>query len=297
MSKTPKLYKNKKLNSANFGNFNHSDYQVFLYLISKIAGIDQKGRYLRPEQLKREYILTAKEISNQFNAAMTNSYQSVDKLMNTNLKIKRIEDNEMWKINICSIAKYNKEQGNISIKFTDDIMPYLAQVKEKFVLYNLKEVTQFKSLYTTRFYELMQEFKETGWMTKSIAQLKESFGVGEFKLKKYNDFKKYTFLRAIEEINNLYKINIKFEEIKEVRKVIAIKFFFEKAKFVEVYDPITNTTSKQYAKIKPDTTSAPITKKQKQTKKCKIKPTQILLNLLALLLKTNFINYFNKLNF
>jgi len=27
-SKTPKTYKNKKLNNANFGNFTHNDYQV-----------------------------------------------------------------------------------------------------------------------------------------------------------------------------------------------------------------------------------------------------------------------------
>jgi hypothetical protein len=36
-SKTPKVYKDKKLNNANFGDFNHSDYQVFLHLISKIT--------------------------------------------------------------------------------------------------------------------------------------------------------------------------------------------------------------------------------------------------------------------
>ena len=31
-SKTPKSYKNKKLNNANFDNFNLNDYQVFLHL-------------------------------------------------------------------------------------------------------------------------------------------------------------------------------------------------------------------------------------------------------------------------
>ena len=52
-------------------------------------------------------------------------------------------------------------------------MPYLAQVKEKFVLYNLKEIANFGSLYTTRLYELIQEFKETGWRLKSVDQLLE----------------------------------------------------------------------------------------------------------------------------
>ena len=65
-SKTPKVYKDNKLNQANFGNFTHNDYQVFLHLVSKIGGVDKEGRYLQPEQLQREHVLTAKEFSEVF---------------------------------------------------------------------------------------------------------------------------------------------------------------------------------------------------------------------------------------
>ena len=37
-SKTPKIYKDKRLNNAHFSDFNHNDYQVFLHLITKIGG-------------------------------------------------------------------------------------------------------------------------------------------------------------------------------------------------------------------------------------------------------------------
>jgi plasmid replication initiation protein len=43
----------------------------------------------------------------------------------------------------------------------------------------------------------------------------------------YNDFKRFTFAHAIEEINSQYEIDLKFEEIKEGRKVIAIRFEFK----------------------------------------------------------------------
>jgi hypothetical protein len=33
-SKTPKIYKDNKLNQANFSDFTHNDYQVFLYLVT-----------------------------------------------------------------------------------------------------------------------------------------------------------------------------------------------------------------------------------------------------------------------
>ena len=142
-SKTPKTYKNKKLNNANFGNFTHSDYQVFLHLVSKLGGVDEEGKYLQPSQLEREHLLTAKEFSEMFHTDIHNSYRLLNKacrkLMKTDLTLARNESAELWQINICSMAKYNKKEGYITIKFTDDIMPYLSQVRQKFVLYNLKE--------------------------------------------------------------------------------------------------------------------------------------------------------------
>ena len=252
-SKTPKIYKSKKLNTANFGNFTHSDYQIFLHLVSKIGGVDEFGKYLQPHQLEREHVLTAKEFSTVFNTNIDNSYKvlrkAVDKLMTTNLKVERQQSLELWKINVCSMAKYNKNEGRIIIKFTDDIMPYLAQVRKKFVLYNLKEISNFGSLYTTRLYELIQEFKETGWILKSVEQLREIFTVGE-KFKAYKDLKRHTFAHACQEINDNYDMDLRFEEIKEGRKVVAVKFLFKKTLVHKVTNRKTGVEKNVYVKPK-----------------------------------------------
>jgi plasmid replication initiation protein len=253
-SKTPKVYKNKKLNNANFGNFTLNDYQVFLHLVSKIGGVDELGKYLQPDQLQREHVLTAKEFSNLFEADIHKCYgilkKAIDKLMKTDIKVEKIELKEVWRINVCSMAKYNEGEGYISIEFTDRIMPYLAQVREKFVLYNLKEIANFGSLYTTRLYELIQEFKETGWMTKSVDQLREVFAVGN-KFKTYNNFKQKTFAHACQEINDNYGIGLKFEEIKEGRKVVAVEFFFQSIVVNQVTNQKTGKTTNIYSKPKP----------------------------------------------
>lgn len=78
-SKTAKVYKSKKLNSANFGNFNHSDYQIFLQLISKIGGVDEKGKYLQPEKLQREHVLTAKEYAESFKTDLSFGYKQINR--------------------------------------------------------------------------------------------------------------------------------------------------------------------------------------------------------------------------
>jgi plasmid replication initiation protein len=249
-SKTPKVYKHKKLNNANFGDFTLNDYQVFLHLISKIGGVDEFGKYLQPEQLQREHLLTAKEFSNIFEVDIHTCYgilkKAVDKLMKTDIKVERIELKEVWRVNICSMAKYNKGDGYVSIKFTDDIMPYLAQVTKKFVLYNLKEISNFGSLYTTRLYELIQDFKETGWMLKSIDQLREAFAVGN-KFKAYRDFKQRTFAHACQEINDNYDMGLRFEELKEGRKVVAVKFFFRQTVVTQVTNQKTGKITNIYS--------------------------------------------------
>ena len=80
-------------------------------------------------------MLTAKEFNEVFSADIDNSYKflkkSVDKLMKTDLTITRNESSELWRINVCSMAKYSKTEGRIIVKFTDDIMPYLSQVRKK----------------------------------------------------------------------------------------------------------------------------------------------------------------------
>jgi len=253
-SKTLKTYKNKKLNTANFGDFTHSDYQVFLHLVSKIGGVDGFGKYLQPEQLQREHILTASEFREVFSTDLSNCYRFLNKackkLMKTSITLEKIELNEIWEINICSTAKYNKKEGRITVKFTDDIMPYLAQVRKRFVLYNLKEIANFGSLYTTRLYELIQEFQETGWMLKSIDQLRKVFAIGDNKFKLYGNFKAKILNHACQEINDNYDMGIRFEEQKEGRKVVAVKFFFKQTIVTQVTNQKTGKTTNIYSKPK-----------------------------------------------
>lgn len=165
--------------------------------------------------------------------------------METSITLEKPELFVTQQINVCSKVEYQHKEGSILVKLTDDILPYLAQVKKKFVLYNLKEVANFGSLYSTRLYELIQEFKDTGWLVKSVAQLREVFAVGK-KFTKYNDFKNRTFAHAVNEINAQYPtMKLRFEEIKEGRKVVSIDFRFTPSTIIEQYNPVT----KQIVKV------------------------------------------------
>lgn len=257
-SKTAKIYKSKKLNQAHFGDFNNSDYQIFLLLVSRLGGVDKNGKYLQPNQLQREHLLKAKDLSQTFDLNLNHSYlklkKTCKKLMKTSVVLEMIDSDRTREINICSMAEYNPKEGSISIKFTDDIMPYLSQVKEKFLLYNLKEISGFGSLYTTRLYELLQEFKETGWVLTSIDQLRNVLGVNKDTLKIYNNFKRKAIIHACNEINEKYNFNLHFEEIKAGRKVAAIRFIFKPIAVLDVTNEHTGKTRKFFTKHEIKTT-------------------------------------------
>jgi plasmid replication initiation protein len=247
-SKTPKVYKNKKLNNANFGTYNLNDYQVFLQIVSKLGKVDIHGTYKQANELERTHILTAKEFSAVFGIDINTTYRVLKtagkKLARTAITLERPDLFVTQEIPICSFAEYNNKEGSLTIEFNEHIMPYLAQVKQKFVLYNLKEVANFGSLYSTRMYELIQEFKDTGWIIKSIAQLREVFAVGK-KFPDYNNFKRYTFAHAVDEINSQYEIDLRFEEIKEGRKVVSVRFEFKPTFTRKGYNP----TTKKYVNV------------------------------------------------
>ena len=82
------------------------------------------------------------------------------------------------------------------------------------------------------------------------------------KFTKYNDFKKYTFAHAVDEINSQYEMNLRFEELKEGRRVVSIRFEFTKSYTVpQGYNPATkqmvNITVKPKRKTNQDDDNAP----------------------------------------
>lgn len=247
------ICKQSRLNTADFGSYSLNGYQTFINLLAKINKTDKEGKYLNPQDLQREYLLTAQEFSANFNTTIKNAYralkEAVNQLLKTDIRIK--ENGRFFRINVCSKAEYIDNKAQIIIKFTDDIMPYLSQVREQFVLYNLKEVSKFKSIYSVRLYEKVQQFKDTGYIKTTAEDLRRFFGVGS-KFKLYGDFKKYTFAYAVNEINRHYHIDLDFQEIKEGRKVVAIKFTFNKTKIAKRYKQ-NGTYTNEYIKPKTKT--------------------------------------------
>lgn len=249
--KLNKVQKSNQLNQANFSDFSLSCYRVLLNLISQIQRNDNNGNQLQLPVVARECTLSAKDYSEEFNLAGNTAYEilkeATDKLMKTSFSLKT--DRGILKINVCSQTHYVEKEGRIDIRFTEEIMPHLAELGQNFTMYNLKEVSQFSSIYTTRLYELLMQFKTTGIVDISIENLRFRLGCVST-LKQYTHLRQRAIDHAVQEINSQYEMNLNYSEIKVGRKVGRLIFKFKPTLVHLAYDPVKKKMRSQLTRPK-----------------------------------------------
>lgn len=125
---------------------------------------------------------------------------------------------------VSSINYYDGE-GRISLHFSTRIIPYLSQLQGKFTKYKLQHVTQFKSSYGVRLYELLLQWQSKGTREIEIDWLRKTWGL-ETKYKALKDLKKWVIEPAMKDINKHSNLWVKFGQRKAGRRVVEFKFQF-----------------------------------------------------------------------
>ena len=265
-TKLAKVQKSNELNQANFSDFSLSCYRVLLNLISQIQRSDDNGNQLSLPVVRRQCSLSAKDYAEEFKIEGNTAYEilkdSTDKLLKTTFAM-RLGKN-ILKINVCSQALYAKDEGRIDIRFTEEIMPHLAELSNNFTMYNLNEIAGFGSIYTTRLYELLMQFKTSGILTISVADLRFKLGCTNI-LKQYTHLKQRAIQHAVDEINSQYEINLNYEEIKTGRTVTNLIFTYKRTLQHQAYDPVRQKMRTQLTRPRKKTTKKVPVKKLEQS--------------------------------
>jgi len=145
-----------------------------------------------------------------------------DKLLSKTLTIKK----ENWwflKLNFLSSFEYKKNEWIIELCFDPKLKQYLLQLKSFFTSYTLHNIIRLKSSHSIRVYELLKQYEAIGEREISIVELKSILGLNETQYK-YAMFKKRIILNSQYELEKYTDIFFDFIEIKDGRKVVAVKF-------------------------------------------------------------------------
>lgn len=135
-------------------------------------------------------------------------------------------DKKIIQVPFLNYCEYELGEGILKVQFHPYLKPfYLYLSKENpYTKYELKNILPLKSVYSIRIYELLKQFEKIGTRTIEISQLRNIFQIKPTEYTRYNDFKRFVLLQAQKEVPLKTDISFEFDEIKEKRKVTAIKF-------------------------------------------------------------------------
>lgn len=168
-----------------------------------------------------------KLIPNKNQRTLANIKKTIQILKQTSLEFEKKENGDTIECdyNLIAGSEYNKNKEIFKIKLADRLYRHLIDYTVYAPL-NLDILTKFKSFYAQRLYELLRLWSRSDRLiTKNfkIEQLRFVLGV-ENKYPEYKNFKQRVLNQAIKEINQVGKMEVSIEELKNGRKVDEIKF-------------------------------------------------------------------------
>lgn len=133
------------------------------------------------------------------------------------------DERHVTKFRWVSSQTYFKNEGRFKIALTNEIMPYLTQLKGQFTQYQLNHISGFSSVHSIRLYELLTQYKRIGDRYISVEDLKKWLQLEE-KYDRYNNLNQWVLLPALAEINEKSDLFVEYEPIKRGRKIVGIEF-------------------------------------------------------------------------
>jgi plasmid replication initiation protein len=122
-------------------------------------------------------------------------------------------------------AKFFNKQGRVVVTFTRSVQVRLAGMLEQFTTIDLLAVSELTSIHAVRLYELLSQFKSTGYRIMSIEDFR--FAMDAVNTNKgTKELKRAVLNPAVKQLNEKSDLFCIVEDIKEGRTITGFKFVF-----------------------------------------------------------------------
>jgi plasmid replication initiation protein len=123
---------------------------------------------------------------------------------------------------------HKKGDARVTIYWSDEVLQYISQLKNRFTQYRLKNVKELRSSHSIRLYELLIQYKFTSKkeLIIDIDKFREALGLTN-EYTKFKDFRKRVLEPAVKELNTHSDLTITLDNEKTGRKITALIFKFK----------------------------------------------------------------------
>ena len=118
------------------------------------------------------------------------------------------------------------ESGVVFVKFHPDLSPHLLDLKTHYTRYMLTRAANFKLMYTWRLFELIMQFKRTGYLKIDLGEFKDTLEIPEYYSSDFSRIRVKVIEPAIKEIREKDGLKVTWKPIKKGRSVAALEFKF-----------------------------------------------------------------------
>lgn len=125
-------------------------------------------------------------------------------------------------------CEYVKGEGRVELVFSDSVRPYLSRLHTHVTSYDLWRVARLDSAHSFRLFEMLMQFKSTGWVYMRLDELRERLALGE-SYQRFNNLRQRVIDPAVEELREKAGLNVTVEFIKEGKAVTALRLTFTDA--------------------------------------------------------------------
>jgi plasmid replication initiation protein len=179
---------------------------------------------IRDNPNEEYYSFSVKKLLNDFELSDTNytHLKNATKGLIRPVVIKGEGDSEKQKAFFTDVDYDSK--GTVHFKIHQDLKPLVIGLERNYTKYYFSNIARLKSAYAIRIYELLKQYEFRGERLLTVDEIRAFLKIDDNKYTFYSDFKKKVILVAQKELNEKTDIYFQFDEIKEWKKVISIKF-------------------------------------------------------------------------
>jgi plasmid replication initiation protein len=207
--------------------YEYSEMQLdlFFYLISQ----------LRKENTSGVYYLSIRDLAD-ITGKKQNHVQLKNATADMGSRLFEVLTQKSYKqIWMFQSVEYLAGEGTVAIKLSEDIRPYLFELRENFTSFQLYAALKLSSKYSKRIYQLCSQWKDRGETPKmELLELKRMLAIiddkGNDKFKQIVQLKARVLDIAVSQINEHTDLQIGYDLYKKGRAFESVKFHIARQK-------------------------------------------------------------------
>ena len=190
-------------------------------LLAAISQIDPRKPMPRPISI------TAQDFSEQYGIPLKHAYEALKEATSALYErdIKTFDGRYKSRFRWVDRVDYHDGGGETKLFFTVHVQPYLVHLNQRFTTYELKRIADLTSTHSIRLFELLQQFRSTGFYRVSVAEFRELLELGP-SYERYSNLKLKVIDPAIAELREKSGLLVELKTEKKGRAINRLTFTF-----------------------------------------------------------------------